>query len=345
MARHDCVILYNAASISEVEGSEEKIYPSTIIREEVGAIEESLREGGFNPLVLAVDNFSKDLVQTLVRLTPKFVFNLCEEINSRVELESCVAGLLEMMDVPYTGSGPFTLGLALNKFYVKQLLRAAGIPVAKGYLHSPGRPAPRRSIRFPVIVKPVHEDGSLGVNSDSVCHDTVHLERQVDYIHAVYKQDALVEEYLDGREFNVSIVGDRTPEVLAISEIDFSEMPEHEPRIVSYRAKWDEESKVYGGTRPLCPASVSRRLEKRIKNIALRSYRIMSCRDYARIDLRTDSRGTPYVLEVNPNPDISPRAGFARAARAAGMSYTEMILGICRAAMARNAASASVYTC
>jgi D-alanine-D-alanine ligase len=342
MTRHDCVILYNAANISEVEGSAEKIYPSTIIREEVGAIEESLREGGFNPLVLAVDHFSKDLVQTLVRLAPKFVFNLCEEINSRVDLESCVAGLLEMMDIAYTGSGPFTLGLSLNKFYVKQLLRAAGVPVARGYLHSPGEPAPRRSIRFPVLVKPVHEDGSLGVNSDSVCHDTAHLERQVNYVHTVYKQDALVEEYLDGREFNVSIVGDRAPEVLAISEIDFSDMPEGEPRIVSYRAKWDEESAVYGGTRPLCPAPISRRLEKRIKNIALRGYRIMNCRDYARIDLRTDGRGIPYVLEVNPNPDISPRAGFARAARAAGLSYTEMILKICQAAMARNASTATV---
>jgi D-alanine-D-alanine ligase len=201
-------------------------------------------------------------------------------------------------------------------------------------------------VRFPVIVKPVHEDGSLGVNSDSVCHDTARLARQVEYVHAVYKQDALVEEYLEGREFNVSIVGDRTPEVLAISEIDFGEMPEGEPRIVSYRAKWDEESRVYGGTRPICPAPLSRRIERRIQDVALRSYRIMNCRDYARIDLRTDSRGTPYVLEVNPNPDISPRAGFARAARAAGLTYTDMILRICQAAMARGASVASsVYAC
>ena len=344
MARHDCVILYNAANISEVEGSAEIIYPSTIIREEVGAIDDALREAGFSPLVYSVDHFSRDMVATLARLAPKFVFNLCEEINGKVELEGSVAGLLEMMSIPYTGSGPFTLGLALNKFYVKQVLRSAGIPVARGYLQGPGQRTSRRGVRLPVIVKPAHEDASLGINSDSVCGDSRQVDRQVSYIHSVYKQEALVEEYLDGREFNVSIVGDRDPEVLAVSEIDFCGMPEDEPRIVSYRAKWDEESEVFTGTTPVCPANISRKLEKRIREIAVRSYRMLACRDYARVDIRTDSRGNPHVLEVNPNPDISPKAGFARAARAAGYSYGQIILKIARSAMERGAnVAASVY--
>ncbi len=338
MARRDCIVLYNAANISEVEGSEEKIYPATILREEVGAIEESLRGGGFSPYVLSVDHFSKELIQILVRTAPKFVFNLCEEINGRVELEMCVAGLLELMGIPYTGSGPFALGLALNKFHVKQVLRSAGIPVPKGYLHYPGRkPLHHSSVRLPVIVKPVREDASLGVNSNSVCHDYAHVEKQVDYIHTVYQQEALVEEYLDGREFNVSIMGDRDPQVLAISEIDFGGMPEGEPKIVSYRAKWDEDSLMYGSTVPVCPAQVSKRLERRIKDLAVRSYKCIGCRDYARVDMRSDARGNPYVLEVNPNPDISPKAGYARAAQAAGCSYSEMILRICQAAMERGA--------
>ncbi len=139
MGRHDCLVLYNAANISEVEGCQEKVYPSTILREEVGAIEESLRESGFSPYVLSVDHFSKELVQTIIRIAPKFIFNLCEEINGRSELEMSVAGLLELIGIPYTGSGPFALGLALNKFYVKQILRAASLPAAKGYLHSPGQ--------------------------------------------------------------------------------------------------------------------------------------------------------------------------------------------------------------
>jgi D-alanine-D-alanine ligase len=344
MGRYDCVVLYNAANISEVEGSQEKMYPSTILREEVGAIDESLRAAGYSPYVMSVDHFSKELINTLVKLAPKFVFNLCEEINGKAELEMSVAGMLELMGLPYTGSGPFALGLALKKFYVKQILRAAGIPVAKGYLHYPGRKAPPRSIRFPVIVKPAREDASLGINSNSVCHDAAHLERQVDYVHTVYQQEALVEEYLDGREFNVSIMGDLEPRVLAISEIDFSGMPEGEPRIVSFRAKWDEESPMFNSTVPVCPAQVSKRTERRIKDIALRSYACIGCRDYARVDMRGDPKGNLYVLEVNPNPDISPKAGFARAARAAGHSYGEMIVQICQAAMERGAkVAANVY--
>jgi D-alanine-D-alanine ligase len=344
MGRYDCIILHNAANLAEPEGTEEKNYPSTIMREEVSAIEEVLREAGFNPYVLSVGYFSKDLIPTISRISPKFIFNLCEEINGRCELEMCVAGLLELMGVPYTGGDPFVLGLALNKFHVKQILRAAGVPAARGYVCYPGmRPAARR-LRFPVIVKPVCQDGSLGINSKSVCGDELRLAEQVAYIHKVYQQGALVEEYLDGREFNVSVVGDAQPEVLAISEIDFTCMPDGEPRIVSYRAKWDEESPMYLSTTPICPADISRRLEKRIRDVAIRSYQCTGCRDYARVDMRTDARGNLYVLEVNPNPDISPKAGFARAARAAGFTYAQIILRICQAAMERGAkVAATVY--
>jgi D-alanine-D-alanine ligase len=344
MPRYDCIVLYNAASVSKAEGSREEIYPSTIIREEVGAIEESLRSGGFNPYVLSVDHFSKDLVQTISRISPKFVFNLCEEINGRCELEMCVAGLLDLMAIPYTGCGPLALGLALNKFRVKQILRAAGIPSARGCLISPGKTTLSSKLRYPVIVKPVQTDASLGINSESVCGNAEELATQVSYIHSVYCQDALVEEYLDGREFNVSVIGDRIPEVLAISEIDFRGMPEGEPRIVSYRAKWDEESAMYNCTIPICPAAIPRRLRNRIGDIAVRSYQCVGCRDYARVDLRADARGNVYVLEVNPNPDISPQAGFARAARAAGYTYAEIILRISQAAMERGAkTAATVY--
>jgi len=338
MEHHDCVVLYNAAIISEKEGSEEKIYPSNVIRSEVTAIEESLREGGFNPYVFSVESFSKDLVATLAEISPKFVFNLCEEINGKCELEMCVAGLLELMGIPYTGSDAFALGLALNKFHVKQVLRSAGIPTARSYLRYPGqkRTSPR-GMRFPVIVKPAHEDASLGINSNSVCHTEEQLERQIRYIHDVYEQEALVEEYLDGREFNVSVIGDENPEVLAIQEIDFAGLPEGEPRIVSYRAKWDEESEFYNGTVPVCPANIPKRMETRMRDIAIRSHRCVGCRDYSRVDLRTDARGSLFVLEVNPNCDISPDAGFARAARVAGYSYSEIILKISQTAMERGA--------
>jgi D-alanine-D-alanine ligase len=343
--KYDCVVLYNTTQIAEREACEERLYAANIIREEVGAVEESLRSGGLHPCVISIESFSKDLIQTLLKISPKFVFNLCEEINGKCELEMCVAGLLELMGIPYTGSDPFALGLALNKFHVKQILRSAGIPTARGALYYPGQKITiPRGMHYPVIVKPSRQDASLGINSRSVCHTFEHLERQILYIHEVYEQEALVEEYLGGREFNVSVIGDKDPEVLAISEIDFTDMPEGEPKIVSYRAKWDEESPMYNSTIPICPANLSKRFENRIKAIALRSYRYIGCRDYARIDMRTDSRGSLNVLEVNPNPDISPNAGFARAARAAGYSYPEMILRISEAAVARGAKiAAAVY--
>lgn len=344
MPRHDSIVLYNATGISAADGSLEEVYPSTIFREEVGAVEESLRSGGFNPYLLSVEHFSKELVQTIAKISPKFVFNLCEEIDGKCEHEMSVAGFLDLMGIPYTGSGPLALGLALNKFRMKQLLRAAGIPVARGCLLSRGKASISFNINFPVIVKPVQSDGSLGINSYSVCRDMEQLKNQVAYIHGIYHQDALVEEYLDGREFNVSIIGDQAPEVLAISEIDFSGMPDGEPRIVSYRAKWDEESVMYNCTIPICPAEIPKRQWERISDIALRSYQYIDCRDYARIDMRTDSRGNLYVIEVNPNPDISPQAGFARAARAAGYTYAEIILRISQAAVERGLkAETTVY--
>jgi D-alanine-D-alanine ligase len=336
MGRFDCIILYNAATVRAAPGSEENIYPANLVREEVGAIEDSLREQGFSPYVLSIEEFSKDLVLTLQRMAPKFIFNLCEELKGNCELEMCLAGLLELMGIPYTGSGPLALGLGLNKFRVKQVLRAVGIPTPRGYVCTAGWQLKLRpTSRFPVIVKPVHEDASLGINANSVCRDFSQLEKQVSYIHDVYGQDALVEQFLDGREFNVSILGGQDLQVLAISEIDFSLMPENEPRIVSYRAKWDEESVVYQGTVPICPAEISPRLANRIRSVALRSCKCIGCRDYARIDMRTDTDGNIYVLEVNPNPDLCPRAGFARAARAAGLTYTEMVARIVQSALER----------
>ena len=130
-------------------------------------------------------------------------------------------------------------------------------------------------MRFPLFAKPARQDASLGINSNSVCCDGDQLEKQVQYIHDIYEQEALIEEYLDGREFNVSVIGEKNPEVLAIQEISFLGMTEGEPKIVSYRAKWDEESPMYKSTVPVCPAILPKRLEKRIKEIAIRSHLVV----------------------------------------------------------------------
>jgi D-alanine-D-alanine ligase len=185
-------------------------------------------------------------------------------------------------------------------------------------------------------VKPLREDASLGIDNDALVKSQADLRRQAEKIHCLHRQPALVEEYVDGRELNVSILGNRDAEVLPISEIDFSTLPPGLPRICGYEAKWVEHSPEFGHTVPLCPASLPRKVERKVREVALRAYRLMDCRDYARVDIRLGRSGTPYVLEINANPDISPDAGMPRSAGVAGYDYTRMIGRIVNLAWARN---------
>ncbi len=155
--------------------------------------------------------------------------------------------------------------------------------------------------------------------------DESSLQRQVKKIHQNYGQPALLEEYIDGRELNVSIIDNSEPRVLPISEIDFSSLPPELPKICGYAAKWENQTLEFRHTSPICPAPLSPELEKKVVEISLKVYQLLECRDYARVDIRLDAQGIPYVLEVNANPDISPDAGLIRSAKAAGFKYEEFI--------------------
>lgn len=334
MPKYDCLVLYN--KIEESTSQDEDYFSEASVRDEVYAVEEALHELGFSPGLIAIERVDRELMATLQKLAPRFVFNLCEGLAGRSDMEMCVAGLLELLGLPYTGSPPLALGLALDKFRAKRLLSAARIRTPRCWLFQPGDVLKNSNVKFPAIVKPVREDASLGVTSSSVVKNAGQLQRQVDYIHSHYSQPALVEEYIDGRELNVALLGGPTPQVLPISEIDFSGLPENEPRIVSYQAKWVPLSPLYQNTVPVCPAALEPRLESRVAETARRAFLEIGCRDYARVDIRLDARGCPYVLEVNPNPDISPSAGLARSAQAAGLSYTELIGRIVECVLARS---------
>jgi D-alanine-D-alanine ligase len=240
------------------------------------------------------------------RLRCDAVFNLCEGIDGDARLEPTVAAWLDLLGIPFTGNRHDTLLRALDK------------------AQSPG-PSPRRlvaespcfrwrgQLRFPVIVKPRFADASLGIRRDSVVDNLRDLRDRVTRVVCEFG-DAVVEEYVDGREFNVAVTDDG---VLAVSEIRFS----MEPRIVTYDGKWDESSEDYRATVPVCPAKAP----ASVGRTALAAARTLGCRGYARVDLRMDARGRLYVLEVNPNPDLSRGAGMARAAAAAGWTYEELI--------------------
>ncbi|NTU51549.1 MAG: ATP-grasp domain-containing protein, partial [Candidatus Aminicenantes bacterium] len=195
-------------------------------------------------------------------------------------------------------------------------LRAAGLPTAPAQLMLTGEEP--LELKFPLIVKPNAEDASLGVYPESVVRDEESLRRQVRRCLDNYKQPVLVEGFIDGREFNVSVMENGTVTPLPVSEIDFSAMPKDMPRILGYEAKWFEDDPLYQKTPPVCPAPIDDEMRVRLLGLAAAAFRTMGCRDYARVDFRMDAKGRPFILEVNPNPDISTNAGYARALKAAG---------------------------
>jgi D-alanine-D-alanine ligase len=190
-------------------------------------------------------------------------------------------------------------------------------------------------VRFPLIVKPAYEDASVGIENESIVNNKESLRKRLEYIFKYFNQPALVEEFIEGREFNVSVMGELRPKVLPISEIDFSKMPDHLHNIVSYQAKWDPQHESYHKTIPICPAKIPMRLEKKLKETALTAFKMMAPRDYARVDLRVTKDEEIFVLEVNPNPDLTEGAGFMRSAHAAGMSYGMALKKIVMLAYAR----------
>ena len=247
-----------------------------------------------------------------------------------------VAGMYELMKVPYTGAGPLALGTALTKPRVKEILSYHGIPTPKFCVFDRREPVSLvEGMTFPVIVKPSREDASVGIDDNAIAYSMDDLRRRVDFVVEKFEQPALVEEYVDGRELNIAVLGYTNPIALPISEIDFSGLTEDMHKIVSYDAKWVHGSVAYEGTKGVCPAVLPPRLEAAVKALALRCFTIFGCRDYARIDVRLNTAGVPYVLEVNPNPDLSEDAGFARSARTYGLDFPHMIGRIVQSAMER----------
>jgi len=255
------------------------------------------------------------------------VFNLFEGFDDP-ETEAIVPELLSKTGMRYTGCTPPALKLALDKARLKAELVAAGIPTPDSQLLSPETLSLFR-LRYPCIVKPVGEDASHGLSADSVVNDRAALERQVALISSTYRGGALVEEFIDGREFNATVLGDT---VLPVSEIGYF-LPPGMPRILTFAAKWEPDAVYFKGTKAICPAEISPEDHERVARAALAASRLLGGGGYARVDMRMDVGGTLCVIEVNPNPDISPSAGAAKQAAAAGMTYTRFIERIVELAM------------
>ena len=309
---------------------------------EVGVLEErehvqrALQQEGYKATLFNMNGDVQRLLDFVKQKQPDVIFNLCESIANESAHEMHIAGLYELLGIPYTGAPAFVLGSCLNKARTKEILAFHGIKTARfAIVKNIGELQEDLGLKYPLIVKPSREDASTGIDNGSVVEDLASLKKKVRGIFSEYDQPALIEEYINGRELNVAIVGNKRPIVFPISEIDFSGLPANYPKIVTYNAKWMQGTIEYTGTVGVCPAPIPAELEKKVKEIALKCYKAMGLRDYGRVDLRIDKNLVPYVLEVNPNPDLSDDAGFARSARTYGMSFEDTVAKIVEYALER----------
>jgi D-alanine-D-alanine ligase len=299
-----------------------------------GAVAAALSEGGLEVDVLAVGEDPTAFVRQIQERRPDVVFNLCESLAADSRGEMAVPCFLDLLGVPYTGSPALALGLALHKHKAKDLLKARDVPTPAFRLFERVEDVVRVDLPFPLIVKPCREDASTGIDFEAVCSDRRQLARAVSRVLRDFRQPAIAERYIDGREIYVSLLGNRPRRALPLSEIRFGPAFAERPKILSYRAKWDLASAECVDS-PSVPCSLDRATEARVVQTALATFEALECRDYGRVDIRLSSDGRPYVIDVNPNCDLHPNAGFARAAMAAGMSYPALALDLVEIALER----------
>lgn len=276
----------------------------------------------------------EDTIQAIDKISPDIIFNLVESVDGISNYEAFAAGVYELMGIYYTGNTPLTLSTCLDKARTKQILKAYGIRTPQFFIarHKENFSEESFQLKFPVILKLLKEDASIGISEFSVADDLKQLNERLDFLYETYRQEVIVEEYISGRELNVAVLGDK---VLPVSEIDFSGLPKGLPKIVTYEGKWSEGSTYYKYTKPCCPALLDEETRKKVEHTALSSFKVLNCRDYARVDIRLSKNAVPYVIEVNPNPDISLDSGFVRAASAEGMTYPELLFTISNFAQIR----------
>jgi D-alanine-D-alanine ligase len=293
------------------------------------AVAEALRSAGIETAMAPISTRAEAALRDFPPMQ-WVVYNLGEGLAGLLFEEVRIAWALEVMGYRFTGADAQALSLTTHKARAKEALQRAGVPTPAWRVFSdPARvePGDLDGLRFPLFVKPVAEDASLGISEQSVVHTLADLRTRVGYVTECYHQAALVEAFADGREINVSLWGE-PPLMLPLSEVIFEGIADPYACTVPFAAKWEPDSYAWKHSPAVCPAVVSPALKQSIAQTALRAWQALGCRGYARVDMRVDRHDVPYVLEVNCNPDISPDAGFFRSVQAAGYTYPEMVLRI-----------------
>jgi D-alanine-D-alanine ligase len=302
---------------------------------------EALTALGHDVPRLTVDTEVQPLVSAITEMAPDLVVNMAEAFAGKSALESNVTGLLTLLGCRYTGSSPAGLLLSSDKSLTKQVLSFHGIKTPQFATMYRGALDHAGELAFPVIVKPPQEDASLGITSASVVHGIKDLFDRMNELQEEYQSPVLVEQYIEGREFYVGVLGNVSPTALPVIEMDFTGFPADKPRIASYAAKWGDDGEgsgaEYAGTRSVFPVGLDPQLEDRMKAIAIDAFHALRLRDYARIDLRVSEAGEVFVIEVNPNCYLERESEFARAAKQGGLEYQALIERIVELALARYA--------
>jgi D-alanine-D-alanine ligase len=303
--------------------------PSTI-----EAIEEALQNRCYKVEVVEAD---EDAYEKLQKGNFDFAFNIAEGVRGEAR-EAQIPAMLEMLGIPYSGSGVTTLAITLDKRRTKEVLEANGIRTPKFQLLSRIEEL-RPDLQFPLFLKPNGEGSSRGITAKSLVNSKMELEEVAAEMMATYRQPVLVEEYLTGREFTVGLIGNAPPEVLPIVEVSFEALPAGAPKFDCYEVKWIYDSLDSGYDTTTCPADLDDDLRSRIAETATRTFEALEVRDLCRLDLRLDKDGEPSVFDVNALPGLIPdpaeNSRFPKAARAAGYSYEELIGKVFNAALAR----------
>jgi D-alanine-D-alanine ligase len=303
------------------------------VLEAVDAVNEALLKLDFDVTVVSLGPPLEQAAKKLRDLDAGLVFNLFEGFPDSPESEAIVPDILSAMGIPFTGCPGSVLRLALNKAETKLILKAARIKTPDFQLLNT-ETASTFQLDYPCIVKPCRGDASSGLSPESVVHHFPALEEQISKICHSFGGDALVSKFLPGREFNATVIGNCELTPLPVSEIVYS-LPPGMPEILTFDAKWEDDSLYFEGTKPVCPAEIEAQEHQHIAETITAAYRLLGCQGYARVDMRLDEEAELNVIEVNPNPDISPRSGAARQAEAAGMTYTKFIERIVQLALAR----------
>lgn len=305
----------------------------------IDQLEGALKAGGHETRKLVVDDSVQPLVTSLTEERPDLVFNIAESFAGKSALESNVAALLNLLDLHYTGSSPAGLILAGDKTLTKKVLTFHGILTAKFATVFRGSVDWAGEVNFPLILKPPQEDASLGITQKSIVNDVKELLETISSIQDEYQGPVLAEEFIDGREFYVGVIGNSDVKALPIMEMDFTGYPEGRPKIASWEAKWgdngDEKGAEFEGTKSIFPTDVSDELAKRMQQVAIDSFQALRLRDYARVDLRVNAKEEIYVIEVNPNCYLEKSAEFASASAKQGQNYDDLINRIVDLASAR----------